>query len=137
MEFETDGTTLNLKNSEVEEIKLDEETNVSMKSRILSSLKNTWYYFQNKFMNLLACTIKTGGNINNVKEPLVVEEEREVPVVVDEPVAPIIEEPVVELEAPPCEQPVSMPSTEVVIEEYLPIATPVVVEQPITIEERI
>jgi len=122
MEVETDTTMLNLENSdnsEVEEIKLveqDNTKNVSITSKILDSLKNKWYYFHYKFMNLVACTINTGENINNVKEPLVLEEEPE--------------EPSVSLAEPE-------PTPEVVAEESLPIATPVVVEQSITLDERI
>jgi len=137
MEVETDTTMLNLENSdnsEVEEIKLveqDNTKNVSITSKILDSLKNKWYYFHYKFMNLVACTINTGENINNVKEPLVLEEEPEEPSVSlaePEPTPEVVvEQPVAEPE----------PTPEVVAEESLPIATPVVVEQSITLDERI
>ena len=98
---------MEVENPEVKEIKLDEETNVTMKDRILDSLKNKWSYFRNKLLSLVACTTNTGvnnNNVNNVKEPLVLEEKSEVSLV---------------------EQPLSEPAPEVAVIESLPVATPV------------
>jgi len=117
---------MEVENPEVKEIKLAEEKNVSMKERILDSLKTKWGYFRNKIMSLVACTTNTGVNNKNVN--IDKEEPKEKEFVEDVTRGPEKQE------VPPV---VSEPAPEVVVEESLPVATPVVVEQPITLDERI
>jgi len=138
MEVHADTTTSNLA----------EETNVTKKPRILDSLKNKWHYFHNKFMNLVACTTNTGGN-NNIKESIITHEEQEHTLVVEtnvDHIDTVIEEAPLQLPEEPVsqptpevvnEEPVSEPTPEVVVDEYLPVAIPVVIEEPITLQDRI
>jgi hypothetical protein len=131
---------MEVENPEVKEIKLAEEKNGTMKGRILDSLKIKWVYFRNKIMSLVACTTNTGVNNNNVninkeepKEKEVVEDATRVPEE-QEQQQPQEHQEVVE-------ETVSEPSPEVTAAADdalpLPVATPVVVEEPITLNERI
>jgi hypothetical protein len=132
METTTETSALNLENKEMGtvEIKIEEPTlnneeikvNVTLKSPLISSLKTKLSYVYNKFMKLVSCTTNAVvdttrepttliEDLINIKEPVVVEQEQEKKqLVVEEPVATLL------------------PTTSQV--------EPVVVEQPVSIQER-
>jgi hypothetical protein len=125
---------MEVENPEVKEIKLAEEKNVSMKEGILDSLKTKWGYFRNKIMSLVACTTNTGVNNKNVN--IDKEEPKEKELVKE---TTIVEEPQQPQEV--VEESFSEASPDVAVTEDalppLPVASPVVVEEPITLDERI
>jgi len=134
METTTETSALNLENKEMGtvEIKIEEPTlnneeikvNVTLKSPLISSLKTKLSYVYNKFMKSVSCTTNAVvdttrepttliEDLINIKEPVVVEQEQEQEkkqLVVEEPVATLV---------PTASQ-----------------VEPVVVEQPVSIQER-
>ena len=131
METKTETSDLNLEKKEIGtvEIKLCEETNlnndeikvnVTFKSKIIASLKTKLSYVYNKLMKIVSCTTNA---VDTANEPTAIVDDLK-----------NITEPVIEkVEA------VVEASVEAVVEEailqQLPI-DPVVVEQPVSIEER-
>lgn len=135
METTPETSALNLENKELGsvEIEICEETNlnnedvkvnVTFKSPLIASLKRKMAFVYNKFMKLVSCTTKA---VDTTHEPTTLIEEL---INIKEPVTDI-EEPVVVEEA----------QAPVIVEEPEPVASvvnvePVVVEQPVSIEER-
>jgi len=134
METTSETSALNLENKEIGtvEIKIEEPTlnneeikaNVTLKSKLIASLKTKLSYVYNKFMKLVSCTTNAVDTtyepstheprrhnelLTNMKEPVKEDESCvviEKPVVVEEPVASVV--PVDTVEAVVVEQPVSI-----------------------------
>jgi uncharacterized coiled-coil protein SlyX len=140
METTTETCGLNLENKEIGtvEIKIEEPTlnneeikaNVTLKSQLIASLKTKLSYVYNKFMKLVSCTTNAVDTTHepttlieeliNIKEPVI----EKVEAVVEALVEALVEEAAVE----------EATVKEAILEQ--PPLDPVLVEQPVSIEER-
>ena len=142
METKTETSDLNLEKKEIGtvEIKICEEANlnneeikvnVTFKSPLIASLKTKLSYVYNKLMNLVACTTKTLDStdeptkiidqLKNMKEPVIEKLEAAVEKVILEELTVAIEQSQLVLEEPVEQQ----------------VVEPLVVEEPVSIEERV
>lgn len=142
MESKTETSDLNLEKKEIGtvEIKICEETNVNneeikvnvtFKSPLIASLKTKLSYVYNKLMNLVACTTKT---LDSTDEPTkIIDQLKNMKEPVMEKVEAAVEKVILE------ELTVAIEQSQALVEEPVaqPVVVPVVVEQPVSIEERI
>jgi CO dehydrogenase/acetyl-CoA synthase alpha subunit len=141
METKTETSDLNLEKKEIGtvEIKIGEETNVNneeikinvtLKSRLIASLKTKLSYVYNKFMKLVSCTTTA---VDTTYEPSTHEPRRHIEDLKN------MKEPVIDIEQPAVvEEPrTPQPQEQVVVEQPVSSVEPVVVEEPVSIEERI
>ncbi len=146
METKTETSALNLEKKEIGtvEIKIEEPTlnneeikvNDTFKSALIASFKTKLSYVHNKFMNLVSCATNAVdttyepstheprrhiADLKNMKEPVIEKVE-----------AAILEQLIVAIEQSQVvvEEPVAQPVSQQLVE-------PVVVEKPVSIEERI